>query len=267
MDLVILPGFSQSTITSSIHSLYPYQHDLNDKLNKYASRLNSRILETLTLKIKQLDKKIDLNLKDTYIFYENQFIEEQRILRQHEEEQEYHRFNLSGKQLTTEEKEEHERQEEILMENKRLAETFDEHVNIRKKLRAEEILAKYKIDPLKTEDKDLVSLPEVDEVEQVMDTINSDEFEVVELSEQEEEPEEEDLHGETTTYCSVHSRILPVHDLIRESVGLERNSKITHAFVWSYFELLRKMRTKLLSPVHSSQEGEDRTNSSFNITV
>ncbi|VDP76847.1 unnamed protein product [Schistosoma curassoni] len=141
LDLTILPEFSQATIESTLLDLHPYRQRNQEQLNKFATQLNSNILKSLKTQMIRLDKKIDSELKETDLFNENQCLEEQR-LRQEKEEDGNQTFDLTKSQLFGEE--ERQNEEELLLESKRLIEAFENHVNMRKKLRDEEILAKYK---------------------------------------------------------------------------------------------------------------------------
>ncbi|KAH8856783.1 SUMO-interacting motif-containing 1 [Schistosoma japonicum] len=245
-DLTVLPTFSQSTIESSMRNLYSYQQCSQDKLNKFASQLNSNILESLKAKIIHLDRKIDSDVKETDLFYENQFLEEERLLRQDDNQ------IIDPLNIQSFNEEEHQREEEMLLESKRLIEAFDEHVKMRKRLRDEEILTKYK-------NQDEIVIPE--DIQHVIDNVNLHETECF------EEPltevvEDKDIMDATLEELSkttrMQSQFLIVHNLLRESIGLERNSKITPAFVWSYFELLKSMRHHLQSPVPLGQENDEQ---------
>ncbi|CAH8821274.1 unnamed protein product [Trichobilharzia szidati] len=109
-----------------------------------------------------------------------------------------------------------------------------------------------------------------------MDTLNSDEFSTEETADDiqgedgeigQEGEEQVETHEEITTRSNVYSRILVLHDLMREHIGLKRDAKITPAFVWSYFELLKQMKRQVQPSAVLDQVGEDSTNSSINITV
>ncbi|KAK4467709.1 hypothetical protein MN116_008644 [Schistosoma mekongi] len=249
-DLTVLPTFSQSTMESSVLNLYSYQQCCQDKLNKFASQLNSNILESLKAKIIHLDRKIDSDVKETDLFYENQFLEEERL------RQDDNQF-IDPLNLLSFNEEEHRREEEMLLESKRLIEAFDEHVKMRKRLRDEEILTKYMMN---SQDQGEIVIPE--DIQHVIDNISlhkTESFEeaLTEVVEEDKEIMEETLE-ELSKTTRIQSQLLVVHDLLRESIGLERNSKITPAFVWSYFELLRSMGHHLQSSVPLGQENNEQ---------
>ncbi|CAH8593640.1 unnamed protein product [Schistosoma mattheei] len=264
VDLTVLPEFSQSTIESSLLHLHPYRQCNQEQLNKFATQLNSNILKSLKTQMIRLDKKIDSDLKETDLFNENQCLEEQR-LRQEKEEDGNQTFDLTKSQLFGEE--ERQNEEELLLESKRLIEAFENHVNMRKKLRDEEILAKYK-------NKDELVIPELEGFQHTSDKVDLHELkleevltEVTDEEEEEEDNEVEETREDIRKSTRVQSPLLIVHDLLRESIGLERNLKITPAFVWSYFELLRKM-DKRLQLTGSADPGDDnRMNSSLDVIV
>ncbi|CAI2732965.1 unnamed protein product [Schistosoma spindalis] len=264
LDLTILPEFSQSTIESSLLDLHPYRQCNQEQLNKFATQLNSDILKSLKTQMIRLDKKIDFDLKETDLFNENLCLEEQR-LRQEKIEDGNETFDLTKSQLFSED--EHKKEEELLLESKRLIEAFENHVNMRKKLRDEEILAKYK-------NKDELVIPELEGFQHTADNVNLHELKLEEVlteltneDEEEEDKEVEETHEDIRKSTRVQSRLLIVHDLLRESIGLERNLKITPAFVWSYFELLRKMDNKLQLAVSSDPGDDNRMNSSLDVIV
>ncbi|CAH8602705.1 unnamed protein product [Schistosoma intercalatum] len=265
VDLTILPEFSQSTIESTLLDLHPYRQRNQEQLNKFATQLNSNILKSLKTQMIRLDKKIDSELKETDLFNENQCLEEQR-LRQEKEEDGNQTFDLTKSQLFDEE--ERQNEEELLLESKRLIEAFENHVNMRKKLRDEEILAKYK-------DKDELVIPELEGFQHTADKVDLHELKIEEVLTEvtdEEEKEEEDnevegTHEDIRKSTRLQSRLLIVHDLLRESIGLERNLKITPAFVWSYFELLRKIDNKLQLTGFADPGDDNRMNSSLDVIV
>uniref|UniRef100_A0A5K4F595 Reverse transcriptase domain-containing protein n=1 Tax=Schistosoma mansoni TaxID=6183 RepID=A0A5K4F595_SCHMA len=311
LDLTVLPEFSQSTIESSLLNLHPYQQCNQERLNKFATQLNSNILKSLKAQMTRLDKEIDFDLKETDLLDENLCLEEQR-LRQEKEEDENQTFDLSKSQLFSEE--ERRKEEELLLESKRLIEAFDNHVIMRKKLRDEEIIAKYKTTKIvhcevnnddkfnlfsstfiliflyyesvlylwlimmiissKVADQDELVIPELEGFQHTAENVDLHEVELGEVltevtdeEEEEEDKELEETHEDLRKSTRVKSRLLIVHDLLRESIGLERNLKITPAFVWSYFELLRKMDNKLQLSVSADPGDDDRMNSSLDVIV
>ncbi|CAH8652936.1 unnamed protein product [Schistosoma rodhaini] len=263
LDLTVLPEFSQSTIESSLLNLHPYQQCNQERLNKFATQLNSNILKSLKAQMTRLDKEIDFDLKETDLLDENVCLEEQRLRQKKEDENQT--FDLSKSQLLSEE--ERRKEEELLLESKRLIEAFDNHVIMRKKLRDEEILVKYK-------NQDELVIPELEGFQHTADNVDLHELEigkvlteVTDEEEEEEDKEEEETNGDLRKSTRVQSRLLIVNDLLRESIGLERNLKITPAFVWSYFELLRKMDNKLQLAVSADPGDKDRMNSSLDVIV
>ncbi|CAH8550656.1 unnamed protein product [Schistosoma turkestanicum] len=255
LDFTILPEFSQSTTIDSSVLLNHHanrQSNNEERLKKFSTHLNPNILNTIKTQLLQLDRKIDFDLKETDQLEENEHVEEQRLIRQKVEEVSDDQTFDSVKIHLSNSENDYQTEEELLLESKRLIEAFDQHVNMRKKLRDEEILAKYK------EYQDEGILPELEGIQQ--DIVNTHELELAEelteaLDEVEEIEEEEVEEGEIEAMKETHddfnetkrvkSKLLIVHDLLRERIGLERSLKITPAFVWSYFELLRKMKKKL----------------------
>ncbi|VDO59140.1 unnamed protein product, partial [Schistosoma margrebowiei] len=254
------------TIESSLVHLHPYRQRNQEQLNKFATQLNSNILKSLKTQMIRLDKKIDSDLKETDLFNENQFLEEQR-LRQEKKEDRNQTFDLTISQLFGEE--ERQNEEELLLESKRLIEAFENHVNMRKKLRDEEILAKYKTD------KNELVIPELEGFQHTADKVDLHELKLEEVltevtdeeEEEDEDKEVEETHEDIRKSTRVQSRLLIVHDLLRESIGLERNLKITPAFVWSYFELLRKMDNKLQLTGSADPGDDNRMNSSLDVII